>query len=134
MTTQRSILLRQDADGNVLGPNRIGQGKDPGQYSADNRVNLGRTCQMKYWLLQDLGDKITANIDPTAFWETWPPKNSLYLARLAWPDKDLILSQRMYRKMGPAHPALGSHTIWCRFWGALHTATQEVAKDFSGLG
>ena len=39
---------------------------------------------------------------PATQWATWPPKSSLYLARLAWPDKDLILSQRMYQKMGAA--------------------------------
>lgn len=36
------------AHADVLGFNRIGQGEDPEQYSADNRVKLGRFCQMKY--------------------------------------------------------------------------------------
>jgi len=40
---------------------------------------------------------------PHSALEIWPPKNSLYLARLAWPDKDLILSQQMHQKMGAAH-------------------------------
>lgn len=64
-------------------------------------------CLNENWFLslEDANEKIdrtTTNIDLTALWATWPPKNSLHLARLPLPDEDLILSQRAYQEMGAA--------------------------------
>jgi hypothetical protein len=57
-------------------------------------------------------------IDPIALWATWPPENSLHLARLAWPDETFGSSHNeQNKKLEQINTIIGTNPGGTDLWG-----------------